>query len=65
LLNVLALAARQGQVRTDLDVEAAATTFVGLIQGLVMQAMLTGRPATMRQQSDRVFALYLRALAEA
>jgi hypothetical protein len=59
------MAARQGQVRTSLDLEAAATTFVGLIQGLVMQAMLSGRPATMRQQADRVFALYLRSLAPA
>jgi hypothetical protein len=54
----------QGQVVADLDREAAATTFVGLIQGLVMQAMLAGRPATTRTQADRVFALYLRSLGE-
>lgn len=65
LLNTLAQAVKQGLVVADLDREAAATTFVGLIQGLVMQAMLVGRPTAMRPQSDRVFALYLRSLGEA
>ena len=65
LLDTLEQAVMQGQVVAQLDREAAATTFVGLIQGLVMQAMLAGRPATMRTQADRVFALYLRSLGEA
>jgi AcrR family transcriptional regulator len=64
LLDTLERAVVQGQVDADLDREAAATTFVGLIQGLVMQAMLAGRPAAMRAQADRVFALYLRSLGE-
>ena len=62
LLDVLAQAVRRGEVAADLDREAAATAFVGLIQGLVMQSMLTGRPGAMRQQADRVLALYLRGL---
>lgn len=65
LLDTLGQAVQQGQVVADLDQEAAATTFVGLIQGLVMQSMLTGRPGEMGQQADRVFALYLRGLGEA
>lgn len=65
LLDILRHAVHQGQVAADLDQEAAATTFVGLVQGLVMQAMLSGRPGAMRQQADRVFALYVRALGEA
>jgi AcrR family transcriptional regulator len=64
LLDTLEQAVMKGQVVADLDREAAATTFVGLIQGLVMQAMLAGRPAAMRAQADRVFALYLRSLGE-
>jgi TetR/AcrR family transcriptional regulator len=64
LLDTLEQAVAQRQVVADLDREAAATTFVGLIQGLVMQAMLVGRPATMRPQADRVFALYLRSLGD-
>ena len=64
LLDTLEQAVSQGQVIADLDREAAATTFVGLIQGLVMQAMLAGRPAAMRPQAERVFALYRRSLGE-
>lgn len=64
LLDTLEQAVEQGQVIADLDREAAATTFVGLIQGLVMQAMLAGRPTAMRAQANRVFALYLRSLGE-
>jgi hypothetical protein len=57
---------RAALVSPDLDPEAAATSFIGLIQGLVMQSMLTGRPAAMRQQAGRlVFALYRRGLGEA
>lgn len=64
LTTLLSQAAAQGQIRPDLDQEAAATTFVGLIQGLVMQSMLAGSTAKMRQQAERVFALYLDALRE-
>lgn len=65
LLGTLALAAQAGQVATGLDQAAAATSFVGLIQGLVMQSMLTGCPGTVREEADRVLALYLRGLGEA
>jgi hypothetical protein len=64
LLHTLERAVMQGQVMDDLDREAAATTFVGLIQGLVMQAMLAGRPVAMRSQGERVFALFRRSLGE-
>ncbi len=65
LLGRLVQAVAQHQVSQDLDPEAAATSFIGLIQGLVMQSMLTGRPGAMRQQADGIFALYRRALGEA
>ncbi|MDO9234821.1 MAG: TetR/AcrR family transcriptional regulator [Aquabacterium sp.] len=65
LLDILGQAMCQGQVAADLDQEAAATTFVGLIQGLVLQSMLVGHNTAMRQQADRVFALYLRSLGDA
>jgi TetR/AcrR family transcriptional regulator len=65
LLDLLGQAVSQGQVSAELDREAAATTFVGLIQGLVMQSMLLGRPASMRQQADGVLSLYLRSLGDA
>lgn len=65
LLGRLAQAIEQNQVDKDLDPEAAATSFIGLIQGMVMQSMLTGRPVAMRQQADGIFALYRRGLGDA
>jgi AcrR family transcriptional regulator len=65
LMRLLAAAARQGQVPAGLDQEAAATLFVGIVQGLVMQSMLTGKVAAMRTLADRVFALYVRGISEA
>lgn len=65
LLGVLAQAARQGLVAPELDREAAATLFIGIVQGLVMQSMLSGKPAAMRSLGQRVFALYLRGIRKA
>ena len=65
LLGRLTQSIEQKLVNPDLDPEAAATSFIGLIQGLVMQSMLTGRTAAMRQQADAIFALYRRGLGEA
>ena len=62
LLQTLERAAAAGEVAVDLDHEVAATAFVGLIQGLVMQGMLAGRPAGLRAQGERLFALYLRGI---
>lgn len=64
LLDRLAASIEQRLVSPDLDPEAAATSFVGLIQGLVMQSMLTGRTAAMRAQADAIFRLYRRGLGE-
>lgn len=65
LLGLLGAAAQQRQVPRTLDKEAAATLFVGIVQGLVMQSMLNGQAAAIRAQADRVFALYLRGIGEA
>ena len=60
--EVLERAVADGQIPEPLDREAAATGFIGLIQGLVMQSMLNGRPGAMRAQARRVFALYASGL---
>lgn len=65
LLARLTQAIEQQLVSPGLDPEAAATSFIGLIQGLVMQSMLTGRTAAMRQQADAILVLYRRGLGEA
>jgi hypothetical protein len=52
----------QGEFPPQLDTAAAATLFVGSIQGLVIQSMLAGEPGRMRDEAQRVFALLQRAL---
>ena len=53
-----------GQVSARVDLEAAATLFVGVVQGLVMQSMLTGNAAAIKSQADAVFAIYRRGIEE-
>ena len=65
LSGLLDAAARQGQVATDLDQGAATTLFVGIVQGLVMQSMLSGKPAAMKAEAEGLFALYLRGIGAA
>lgn len=65
LLRLLATGVSEGQLPAGLDREAAATLFVGIVQGLVMQSMLTGKPAAMKAQADPLFAIYLRGICEA
>ena len=65
LTGLLGAAAERGEVPADLDREAAATLFVGIVQGLVMQTMVSGKPVTLKAQAERVFAIYLRGIREA
>jgi TetR/AcrR family transcriptional regulator len=64
LLRLLASGVREGELPAALDQEAAATLFVGIVQGVVMQSMLTGKPAAMKAQADAQFAIYLRGICE-
>jgi AcrR family transcriptional regulator len=63
LMRLLATAdGRKGGVEAGVDREAAATLFIGIVQGMVMQSMASGRPVGPGAQADRLFALYLRAV---
>jgi len=53
-----------GELRDDLDVEAAATLFIGTIQGLVMQSLIAGDMKRMRSDAPRVFAIYRRGISK-
>lgn len=53
----------QGELHSGLDVQAAATLFIGTIQGLVMQSLITGDMQRMRRDAARVFAIYQRGIA--
>ena len=52
----------QGELRADLDVQAAATFFIGTVQGLVMQSLISGDMARMCGTAPRVFAIYQRGI---
>lgn len=52
-----------GEVATETDTQAAAILFIGTIQGLVMQSMLSGSLAAARSNAAGVFRIYLRGIA--
>lgn len=51
-----------GAVSADTDSRAAAILFIGTIQGLVMQSMISGNLKSARDDADAVFTIYLRGL---
>ena len=51
-----------GELSPSLDNEAAATLFIGTIQGLVMQSMLAGDVERIQRDAPRVFAIYRRGI---
>ncbi|MCI2395707.1 TetR/AcrR family transcriptional regulator [Aliiroseovarius sediminis] len=55
----------RGELAEDLDSQAAATLFIGTIQGLVMQSLMSGDMEKMRADAPRVFAIYQRGIASA
>lgn len=52
----------QGELAADLDVDAAATLFIGSIQGLVMQSLIAGNVKAIRTNAPGVFAVYCRGI---
>lgn len=51
-----------GELSPSLDNEAAASLFIGTIQGLVMQSLISGDVARMRTDALRVFEIYRRGI---
>lgn len=64
LARLLDAAADRGLLLAGLDRQAAATLFIGTIQGLVMQSMLAADASAIEDDARRVVALYLRAIGE-
>ena len=52
----------RGELAADLDTGAAATLFIGTIQGLVMQSLLAGDVAQLRRAAPGAFAIYRRGI---
>jgi TetR/AcrR family transcriptional regulator len=53
---------QQREFDPELDVAAAATLFIGSVQGLVMQALIAGDVQRIRDDAPRVLAIYLRGI---
>lgn len=64
LLGLLNAAQQRGDLVSAVDAPAAATLFLGIVQGLVMQSMMSGLMSTMQAEAPRVFQLYLRAICK-
>ena len=60
--ELLAQAKAQALVDPALDEAAAATLFVGTVQGLVVQTLLAGDPQTLQSAARRLWPLYLRGI---
>lgn len=52
----------QGELAPETETEAAAALFIGTIQGLTMQSLITGKSGSMRAKAPKVFAIYLRGI---
>ena len=52
----------QGELAAEIDPTAAATLFIGSIQGLVMQALLAGKVRRMRTDAPGAFAILARGI---
>ena len=52
----------QGELAAEANTAAAATLFIGAIQGLVMQSLLAGNTKRMRADAPGAFAIYRRGI---
>ena len=52
----------QGEIAPEVDVKAAATLYIGTIQGLIMQSLISGKMTPIRRTAPGVFAIFARGL---
>jgi AcrR family transcriptional regulator len=62
IAGLLVAAQQQGLARTDLDPHAAATLYIGMIQGLVLQTSILRDQRTLAEGAKRTFPVYLQAI---
>ena len=51
-----------GLVRQDVDEDSAATLFIGMIQGLVLQSSIFGGRRSLPEEAKKVFPIYLKGI---
>jgi AcrR family transcriptional regulator len=56
--GLLVQARRDDEISSETDLQAAVVLFIGAIQGLVMQSLITGSLAKIEQQAKTVFSIY-------
>lgn len=62
LNTLLETAKLRGELPANLDNHAAAILFIGTIQGLIMQSLISGDMEQMRRDAPGVFAIYRRGI---
>lgn len=63
LNTLLETAKLRNELSAELDSQAAVTLFIGTIQGLIMQSLISGDMEQMVRDAPRVFAIYRRGIA--
>ncbi|MBK1871827.1 MULTISPECIES: TetR/AcrR family transcriptional regulator [Marinobacter] len=63
LHRLIELAKESGELPQNLDNHAAAILFIGTIQGLIMQSLISGEMEQMRRDAPGVFSIYRRGIA--
>jgi len=63
LHRLIELAKESGELPRNLDNHAAAILFIGTIQGLIMQSLISGEMEQMRRDAPGVFTIYRRGIA--
>lgn len=56
--GLLAQARKDADISPEADLQAAVVLFIGAIQGLVMQSLITGSLEKIKQQAKTVFSIY-------
>lgn len=59
IAGLLESAKSQSLVSADLDSRSAAVLYIGMIQGLVMQASIFGGKRTLQQEAEKAFPIFL------
>lgn len=60
--NLIEEGKAQNMVATDIDATAASIMFIGSIQGLVMQSMLSGEVDLMKDNAEGIFKLFSKSI---
>lgn len=62
IAGLLEAAKEQNLASTDLDSKSAAVLYIGMIQGLVMQASIFGGKRSLQQEAEKTFPIFLHGI---